>query len=32
MADGKNVFVYFNNDMFGFAVKNARELRELVEK
>ncbi len=27
---GKDVFVYFNNDAYGFAVKNALTLRKLV--
>ncbi|MCW2685116.1 MAG: sensor histidine kinase [Mycobacterium sp.] len=27
---GRDVFVYFNNDGFGYAVLNARELRRLV--
>ncbi len=28
--DGKTVFVYFNNDAYGFAIKNALSLRKLV--
>ncbi len=28
--EGLDVFVYFNNDVGGFAVKNARELKELL--
>jgi uncharacterized protein YecE (DUF72 family) len=28
--DGKTVFVYFNNDIYGFAIKNALALRKLV--
>lgn len=27
---GKDVFVYFNNDAFGYAVKNAKELIEIT--
>jgi uncharacterized protein YecE (DUF72 family) len=30
LADGKNVFVYFNNDAQGYAVENALELRRYV--
>jgi uncharacterized protein YecE (DUF72 family) len=29
-AEGKRVVVYFNNDLGGHAVRNARKLRELV--
>ena len=29
-AAGKDVFVYFNNDVHGYAVEDARALRELV--
>jgi uncharacterized protein YecE (DUF72 family) len=29
-ADGRDVFVYFNNDGYGHAVRNAEELRGLV--
>lgn len=29
--DGLDVFVYFNNDAMGYAVKNARSLRALLE-
>ena len=29
-ADGRDVFVYFNNDGYGHAVRNAEELRALV--
>ncbi len=28
--DGKMVFVYLNNDAYGFAIKNALTLRKLV--
>ncbi len=28
--DGKTVFVYFNNDIYGFAIKNALTLRKFV--
>jgi uncharacterized protein YecE (DUF72 family) len=27
---GKDVFVYFNNDAYGFAIKNAFALRKFV--
>ena len=27
---GKDVFVYFNNDAYGFAIKNALTLKKLV--
>ncbi len=30
MKEGKDVFLYFNNDAFGYAPSNARELIELV--
>jgi uncharacterized protein YecE (DUF72 family) len=30
LDEGRDVFVYFNNDIEGYAVKNARELRERV--
>ena len=30
LAEGRNVYVYFNNDVKGFAVKNAKTLLELV--
>jgi uncharacterized protein YecE (DUF72 family) len=29
---GKTVFVYFNNDAYGFAVKNALTLKKLVSR
>ncbi len=28
----RNVFVYFNNDAFGYAIKNALELKEIIRK
>ncbi len=31
LAAGHDVYVYFNNDAFGHAVINARELREMVQ-
>lgn len=31
LNEGKEVWVFFNNDYHGFAVKNAERLRELVE-
>ncbi|MBC7233759.1 MAG: DUF72 domain-containing protein [Chloroflexi bacterium] len=30
LADGNDVYVYFNNDAFGYAVENALRLKELV--
>ncbi len=32
LAEGREVYVYFNNDAFGYAVQNARRLRELLEQ
>jgi len=32
LDEGKDVFIYFNNDAFGYAVKNALALREYLEK
>jgi uncharacterized protein YecE (DUF72 family) len=32
LRDGLDVYAYFNNDAFGFAVKNAATLRELLSK
>jgi uncharacterized protein YecE (DUF72 family) len=29
-ADGRRVLVYFNNDLGGHAIRNARKLKELV--
>ncbi len=31
MRQGKDVYMYFNNDAFGYAPKNASELRELLK-
>ncbi len=31
LAEGRDVYVYFNNDALGFAVENAVELREMLE-
>jgi len=31
LADGKTVYVYFNNDMHGYAVRNAKQLAEMIE-
>jgi uncharacterized protein YecE (DUF72 family) len=28
--NGHNVYIYFNNDACGFAIKNALKLKELV--
>jgi len=32
LAEGKDVFIYLNNDAFGYAVKNALTLREYLDK
>ena len=32
IRDGKEVFIYFNNDAYGYAPKNARELMELIRE
>ncbi len=32
IRDGKEVFMYFNNDAYGYAPKNARELMELIRE
>ena len=32
LKKGRKVFVYFNNDAFGYAVKNALELKRLLER
>ena len=32
MVEGKDVYVYFNNDANGFAVKNALELKQMTVK
>jgi len=31
LALGHDVYVYFNNDAFGYALENAWELKEMVE-
>jgi len=30
LKEGKDVYTYFNNDAFGYAVENAREIREMM--
>lgn len=30
IQNNKEVFIYFNNDQYGFAVQNALELKELL--
>jgi uncharacterized protein YecE (DUF72 family) len=30
--EGRQVYVYFNNDAFGFAIEDARELNHLIEE
>lgn len=32
LADGVDVYAYFNNDVRGYAVQNARQLRAILEK
>ncbi len=32
LEEGRTVYAYFNNDVNGYAVENARTLRQLVEK
>ena len=32
LAQGKEVFVYFNNDAFGYAPQNAQELNALMKR
>jgi uncharacterized protein YecE (DUF72 family) len=32
LDDGKDVYTYFNNDAYGYAVQNALKLKELVRK
>jgi len=32
LKKGREVFIYFNNDAFGYAVKNALELKKLLER
>ncbi|MCX5846370.1 MAG: DUF72 domain-containing protein [Deltaproteobacteria bacterium] len=31
MGDGKDVYVYFNNDAYGYAPRNAKELKEMIK-
>jgi uncharacterized protein YecE (DUF72 family) len=31
MGEGKDVYIYFNNDMAGYAVRNATRLKELMD-
>ena len=31
LKDQKDVFIYFNNDAFGYAPTNARELMEILK-
>lgn len=31
LKEGRDVYIYFNNDAYGYAVKNAMRLKELVE-
>lgn len=31
LSEGRDVYVYFNNDTLGYAVRNARRLREILE-
>lgn len=31
LSEGKDVFIYFNNDAHGYAVRNAQGLKELLE-
>jgi uncharacterized protein YecE (DUF72 family) len=32
LAQGKDVYIYFNNDAFGYAVKNAQTLKDYLAK
>ncbi len=32
VTEGKDVFVYYNNDAFGFAIKNALQLKRFLSK
>jgi uncharacterized protein YecE (DUF72 family) len=32
LREGRDIYVYFNNDAEGHAVENARALRRLVER
>jgi uncharacterized protein YecE (DUF72 family) len=31
LNEGKEVWVFFNNDYYGYAVKNAEKLKEIIE-
>ncbi len=31
LESGRDVYIYFNNDAYGYAVQNARRLREILE-
>jgi len=31
MADGKDVYIYFNNDAYGYAPRNGGELKEMIK-
>jgi uncharacterized protein YecE (DUF72 family) len=31
LAEGREVWVFFNNDYYGFAVKNAEKLIEIIK-
>ena len=30
MLEGRGVYIYFNNDAYGYAVKNALRLKQLL--
>lgn len=32
LGDGKDVYVHFNNDAYGFAPRNAKELGALIDR
>ncbi|MGH7273363.1 MAG: hypothetical protein ACREIQ_02740 [Nitrospiria bacterium] len=32
LDDRKAIYMYFNNDLHGYALENARTLRKLIEK
>lgn len=32
LAEGRQVYAYFNNDAFGYAVENALQLAEMLEE
>ena len=32
LSEAKDVYIYFNNDAFGYAVKNARRIQELLAR